>query len=258
MEAMLLSPTPDQSISHYSKRNRNPRRIMFHSFISRPSLENLSVHGGLIGPPPSISSILSHPPRPPPPHHHHHHQQQIRKQLTPPLLPLPISPPPPPVKSRYSSLPSRTTTTTINNIMVDNAKSNTSTCSVQANRKTNSKSRGGGGGGGGGGVDVAAKKPRSSPRTRKQLSHESDRLGPDPRDLPKKVLLVSNSVADHESVNNVGVGVGDEEFSCSIFSLAPPPSSLPLPRFSLKPKLGGCNVVDAGATDNLRRLLRLR
>ncbi|KAL2346235.1 hypothetical protein Fmac_000235 [Flemingia macrophylla] len=50
----------------------------------------------------------------------------------------------------------------------------------------------------------------------------------------------------------------------SVFSLAPPPSSLPLPRFSLRSKLA-CNAaaaasggVDDGATDNLRRLLRLR
>ncbi|CAN4094006.1 unnamed protein product [Withania somnifera] len=45
-------------------------------------------------------------------------------------------------------------------------------------------------------------------------------------------------------------------------TVSPPPSSLPLPTFSLKPKLS-CNAeasagVDAGATDNLRRLLRLR
>ncbi|KAK1321089.1 hypothetical protein QJS10_CPA03g02271 [Acorus calamus] len=52
-----------------------------------------------------------------------------------------------------------------------------------------------------------------------------------------------------------------EEFSGSVFLVSPPPSSLPLPRFSLKPKVrcaseavGG---VDAGATDGLRRLLRM-
>ncbi|XP_060199851.1 uncharacterized protein LOC132628134 [Lycium barbarum] len=44
-------------------------------------------------------------------------------------------------------------------------------------------------------------------------------------------------------------------------TISPPPSSLPLPTFSLRPKLS-CNAeasagVDAGATDNLRRLLRL-
>ncbi|KAL3340801.1 hypothetical protein AABB24_029107 [Solanum stoloniferum] len=45
-------------------------------------------------------------------------------------------------------------------------------------------------------------------------------------------------------------------------TISPPPSSLPLPTFSLRPKQLSCNAeaatgVDTGATDNLRRLLRL-
>lgn len=59
-------------------------------------------------------------------------------------------------------------------------------------------------------------------------------------------------------------------FDGSLYSISPPPSSLPLPRFSMaKPKPGlapaSCVVeaigsgggIDAGATDDLRRLLRL-
>lgn len=61
-------------------------------------------------------------------------------------------------------------------------------------------------------------------------------VGPDPNSLPKDVY--------------------------GVYALSPPPSSLPLPTFSLRPKVG-CNAeaapgIDAGATDNLRRLLRLR
>ncbi|KAL3372263.1 hypothetical protein AABB24_008686 [Solanum stoloniferum] len=46
-------------------------------------------------------------------------------------------------------------------------------------------------------------------------------------------------------------------------AISPPPSSLPLPTFSLRPKQLSCNAeaatgVDTGATDNLRRLLKLR
>ncbi|KAK7283423.1 hypothetical protein RIF29_12928 [Crotalaria pallida] len=56
--------------------------------------------------------------------------------------------------------------------------------------------------------------------------------GPDPKHLPKNLTVLS-----------------------------PPPSSLPLPKFCLRSKLS-CNAeaagVDAGATDNLRQLLRLR
>ncbi|KAL5706454.1 hypothetical protein ACHQM5_024619 [Ranunculus cassubicifolius] len=54
---------------------------------------------------------------------------------------------------------------------------------------------------------------------------------------------------------------GDEEDDVVIYSLAPPPSSLPLPRFPVKPK-AGCNVeaatrIDANATSNLMKLLHL-
>lgn len=47
------------------------------------------------------------------------------------------------------------------------------------------------------------------------------------------------------------------------FAISPPPSSLPLPTFSLRPKMMSCKVeaaagIDTGATDDLRRLLRLR
>jgi len=75
--------------------------------------------------------------------------------------------------------------------------------------------------------------------------------GPDPKDLPRQVL---------------GMGNDNDVVSASVFNLAPPPSSLPLPNFSLRSKLG-CNAeeaaaaaggVDDGATNNLRRLLRLR
>ncbi|XP_062101764.1 uncharacterized protein LOC133807443 [Humulus lupulus] len=83
----------------------------------------------------------------------------------------------------------------------------------------------------------------------------TNRLGPDPNDLPKALTTRKSRVCSVEDL---------DKFSGSVFSLAPPPSSLPLPRFSLKPKLSTtCNAeaaagIDAGATDNLRRLLRLR
>ncbi|KAE9586708.1 hypothetical protein Lal_00004972 [Lupinus albus] len=63
-----------------------------------------------------------------------------------------------------------------------------------------------------------------------------NRWGPDPKDLPKNLTVLS-----------------------------PPPSSLPLPKFFLRSKLS-CNAeaavavgsIDAGATNNLRQLLRLQ
>ncbi|XAR64208.1 hypothetical protein NMG60_11024464 [Bertholletia excelsa] len=80
-------------------------------------------------------------------------------------------------------------------------------------------------------------------------------MGPDPDDLPKDVSgVISSSLVDYTDF---------EKFSGSaVFTLSPPPSSLPLPTFFLRPKLS-CNAeaateIDAGATDNLRRLLRIR
>ncbi|XP_042058096.1 uncharacterized protein LOC121802483 [Salvia splendens] len=76
---------------------------------------------------------------------------------------------------------------------------------------------------------------------------------------PKNIARVGrfdNSVRDVVK-DRVDMLLGSVMFSIS----PPPPSSLPLPSFCLRKKLS-CNVaaaagVDAGATDDLRRLLRL-
>ncbi|KAK7310975.1 hypothetical protein RJT34_08800 [Clitoria ternatea] len=85
------------------------------------------------------------------------------------------------------------------------------------------------------------------------VAPNNTRWGPDPKHLPKHVPVGLTSK------------VVVQEKEDMVFNLAPPPSSLPLPKFSLRPKLS-CNAeaagdgggVDAGATNNLRRLLRLR
>lgn len=124
-------------------------------------------------------------------------------------------------------------------------------------------------------------------------------LGPDPKDLPKDVSMVlsmssttgeissccaRNPIKNGANMNQLSLlhmtsekeqtvmalsscnaqnSIKDDANSSVVFAtVSPPPSSLPLPTFSLRPKLS-CNVeasagVDAGATDNLRRLLRLR
>ncbi|KAJ1421611.1 hypothetical protein SESBI_13561 [Sesbania bispinosa] len=91
------------------------------------------------------------------------------------------------------------------------------------------------------------------------VSASDNRLGPDPKDLPKHLPVgLTSKVVLPGSGGNM-----EDMFSGSVFNLAPPPSSLPLPKFSLRSKLS-CNAeaaagsVDAGATNNLRRLLRLR
>ncbi|RZC44928.1 hypothetical protein C5167_037875 [Papaver somniferum] len=88
----------------------------------------------------------------------------------------------------------------------------------------------------------------------------SKRLGPEPCDIPKQV----SKVMKQQQPTAVKVMDIDEEFTGLIFALAPPPSSLPLPKFSMRPRLTcnaeavGCGGIDNGATDNLCRMLRLR
>lgn len=80
---------------------------------------------------------------------------------------------------------------------------------------------------------------------------------------PEKVTVSSNDKLGFGPKNSTGDDRRsvDEEFSAFAIS-SPPPSSLPLPTFSLRPKLS-CNVeaaagrIDTGATDGLRRLLQL-
>ncbi|KAJ6938337.1 hypothetical protein NC651_004918 [Populus alba x Populus x berolinensis] len=88
---------------------------------------------------------------------------------------------------------------------------------------------------------------------------------PDPKDLPRdvsKVLSSSVTVSGNDVITNpVFTKDCDPKFPGSVFTLSPHPSSLPLPKFSMKPKrscTAEASGVDAGATDNLRRLLRIR
>ncbi|KGN62252.1 hypothetical protein Csa_018627 [Cucumis sativus] len=92
----------------------------------------------------------------------------------------------------------------------------------------------------------------------------TNRLGPEPSHVPKDLLTLLGlrpSVPLCESTRSWETAA-EIEFSGSAYSQSPPPSSVPLPKFSLRRKVVGCNVeasgVDAGATDNLRRLLRIR
>lgn len=100
-------------------------------------------------------------------------------------------------------------------------------------------------------------KPTKREEAKKRSGTQSiliTRRGPEPKDLPK--VIRNNNIVIHDD---------EDVVSGFIFNLAPPPSSLPLPKFSMRSKLR-CNAeaaaaggaVDDGATNNLRRLLRLR
>lgn len=159
-----------------------------------------------------------------------YHQQQ---QQPPPLLPLPIHNPLP-ARSRYPI----------------NRKFNRTRDQSLTPKKSNSKRPNKG-------EDESKMeflKPIEKTISESFFVTSANPSGPDPNDLPKDVFKVLS--AGIVAVNDL------KKFSGSPFTVSPPPSSLPLPKFSLRPKLISCNAeaagVDAGATDNLRRLLRLR
>ncbi|KAL6207564.1 hypothetical protein ACLB2K_018521 [Fragaria x ananassa] len=240
MEAVALN----RSMSSPCKQIRMMGRRSF------PSSENvapiMNIHGGLLQaphPPPPLPFSSFNPSL-----FNHYMQQQLlhhqSQQQQPPLLPLPVSKAP--LHQSLPSLPSRTR----------------SLSRPPTARKTNNARS----------QSLTPKKPKSKQDKKEDMNSmpadcfvmaaSATRLGPDPKDLPKDVTkMLSSSSGETAFIGSVRVGQNMDNFSGSIFTLAPPPSSLPLPRFSLKPARR-CKAeavgVDAGATDNLCRLLRLR
>uniref|UniRef100_A0A5B7ASR8 Uncharacterized protein n=1 Tax=Davidia involucrata TaxID=16924 RepID=A0A5B7ASR8_DAVIN len=214
MEAVFLHSSSDQSISPY-KHLRNPKKNN-RPLILRPS-DNFA---------PSKLPLNFHggllysfPPS----------VSLLNPQQQPPLLPLPISKPYNKFRSRGFSRPP------INRTRDQSLTPKESNSSISPKKEY-------------------TKQDLKSTTSECLIVASTNRLGPDPMDLPKHVSRVLSSSSSSDNNNN-------PEFSGSMFTLSPPPSSLPLPTFSLRPKLS-CKAeaagVDAGATDSLRRLLRLR
>ncbi|XP_030541547.1 WAS/WASL-interacting protein family member 1 [Rhodamnia argentea] len=274
MEAVAASYAPDhQPVSPCKQIKAMPRRNHHHnhhSFTVKPSPTS-TVHGGGGGgggghallfarpPPPSRSLSFSYPPpssSPPPisnplgfnnvPPHHHRGQ--------PPLLPLP---------KPYSSL---SLPAPNSNIRTNKPKSSPSLTPKKPSPKQpkrqdlNNKRK-------------DSKNPGKSPSTPRSANSSADDgvaiigstclMGPDPYKLPRDIF-VSKGGSLRGDVGFRSLVLGDlEKFSGSVmYAISPPPSSLPLPKFSLlRQKQLSCNAeaagVDAGATDDLRRVLRL-
>ncbi|KAL2503955.1 Uncharacterized protein Adt_19576 [Abeliophyllum distichum] len=234
MEGVLLHASAEKPISSYKSHIRNHKKIN-RPLISRPCDQNffpsnLYAAGVLQFPPPFLSH--SYPPF------------SFQQPPQPPLLPLPTVNPHRTTLSRGLSCPP------VNRRAKNNPKKSSkyTTTSPKKEEKNLGKTASGF-------VTVSS----------------NCHLGPDPKDLPKSVTKFSSfqSSGNTNSINTNSVGSlkGVEieqidKFSGSVvFTISPPPSSLPLPTFSLRPKLS-CNAeaagIDTGATDNLRRLLRLR
>ncbi|GMI89779.1 hypothetical protein HRI_002647200 [Hibiscus trionum] len=238
MEAIFMSSQAEKSVSPNKQLKNNVLRRYSSgvNFISRPNEElvhNTSIiHGGggcfLFAPPPSLS--FSYNPSSPLPNPLFYQNYQPLLQ-PPPLLPLPV-----PNKPLQSSLPSRT-----------RSLSSSSPSNVKYNKNKD------------------LKRSKSKQLTGKSVE-EPKKLQPKPTEATKtqgvnKPFAMASAKALGAVPNDAPkVGKDLDWFSSSIFTISPPPSSLPLPSFSLRPKLS-CNAeaasVDDGATDNLRRILRL-
>lgn len=229
---------------------------MNRSLISRPS-ENfgwLNTHHGLIQTP--------HPPPPPPQVFQSYPPFTVRQQQ-PPLLPLPISKPQKFNNSsngicRGLSCPTPPTNKTLlNNNNSRNRdssltprKSKPKTTTSPRKKEENLKP-----------VNTVAKVvPVSSSLPPKVISSGNKPLCPDPKNLPVNNTNNNTFSSSFKAVVKDEKVVVEYSGSAAFTISPPPPSSLPLPTFSLRPKLC-CNTqaagVDAGATDDLRRLLRL-
>lgn len=135
----------------------------------------------------------------------------------PPLLPLPTSLP-----RRTSSLPGRPySSPAIDTNGARETKKSTKSSSTKNN------------------IPKKAQYKRSSDSTVTSKSR---------REVAKN-LARENSVIERSSCSLI-----DMVPRSVVFTVSPPPSSLPLPTFCLRPKIR----IDAGASDDLRRLLRLQ
>lgn len=242
-----MNSSPDyQQLSPYKFHIKDtaPKRGPNRSpFISRQTSENLAPIINLQ----DTTGLFQHPP----PFHHHlsySYPPFSFQRQQPPLLPLPIS---------ATTKPNNT----INTNTTQTPRARGLSC-PPTNRKANNK-------------NARTRDSSLTPKKSKTIHKKEQNLkplGPDHEHLPKSVPKILTSLSG--DINAISVSSTNEfssfdalkdqvdEFSGSVaFSaISPPPSSLPLPTFSLRPKLS-CNAeaagIDAGATDNLRRLLRL-
>ncbi|CAK9178400.1 unnamed protein product [Ilex paraguariensis] len=262
MEAVLLRSSPEhQPTSPYNYKQHMGNSRNNRPFISRSS-ENYppplppNFQGGLLLPPPAF---LTH--SFPPPFSVFNPRQQ------PPLLPLPH---PTPKPYHTNNCLTRGLSCPPINRKIDNNRS-------RDKSRTPKKSK----------VSTTTSPKKEEPKLKHQHSkstkvtttlsspecfiiESTNRLGPEPKDLPKdvsRVLSLSSSSSSARTIDTTGditlttTEQLDKFSDSTVFTISPPPSSLPLPTFCLRPKLG-CNAeaagVDSGATDSLRRLLRLR
>ncbi|KAJ0678092.1 hypothetical protein HanOQP8_Chr12g0444021 [Helianthus annuus] len=258
MEAVMMNSTGDNK-HRFGNLNRN--FVTNRSLFPYPS-DNILLSSFLAGGYFTGNGLPSYPPAVSvfrPPQNLHHYRQQ------PPLLPLPILTPLNHQNTNISRCNSasnynnnnniRLSPPRINKVVNKNVKNRVRDQSLtpkkSKNQKKDSKREV---------VDLAppvaptvtAEEKEAPPPENTTESLNNDEIGPDLKeDVIPRVLSSSMNNCDD---------IVDEFSGSSVFTPSPPPSSLPLPTFFLRPKVS-CKAeasgVDVGATDSLRRLLRL-
>nr|GEY19351.1 hypothetical protein [Tanacetum cinerariifolium] len=153
----------------------------------------------------------------------------------PPLLPLPLI-------NHQNMILSRT-----NSNFNNNTNNNISLSATRINKNKNVKNRG---------RDHSVT-PKKSKNPKKDLKKEE----PEPKYVAKDVVTRVSNESNNDFCDDV---VPVDKFSGSIvFTPSPPPSSLPLPTFLLRPKVSchakvAAHGFDTRATDGLQRLLRIQ
>lgn len=104
--------------------------------------------------------------------------------------------------------------------------------------------------------------PPANPRHNKQSGNGGRSSNPKKVKTPKQKNQKNEGRISPKKIDSAPVVevIGNGFSSSAIYAISPPPSSLPLPTFSLRRKFR-CNAaagIDSGATDNLRDILRLR
>ncbi|KAK9032971.1 hypothetical protein V6N11_018013 [Hibiscus sabdariffa] len=140
-----------------------------------------------------------------------------QQQLQPPILPLPV-----PLPCRTRSLSYSSPSDVKNNRKKDPKRSKSKQLTGKPVEEPKKRQL----------------KPTEATKTQAVNNYKPSAFGPVPNATPNP--KVSNDL---------------DKYTGSIFTLSPPPSSLPLPSFSLRPKLS-CNA-EAASADDVRRILRL-
>ncbi|KAK1316712.1 hypothetical protein QJS10_CPA05g00565 [Acorus calamus] len=164
----------------------------------------------------------------PRPHHHHHNNHQRRRRGSP-------SPPPPPPPAETTA-PPPSKNLVVGQLTILRRGESLDAATTPSNKKKVQRKK-----------KPSSSLPSSPPSdgTLAVMMSGTDRIGPDPAQIPRRVRLAQISTVRSSD---------DVIYAGSAFSSSPSPSALPLPRFSVR---SAAAAVDDPATMDLRRLLRI-